>query len=181
MNELDVARTMKSEISYRIPHTGNSSRSILARVLFTLARISNCFGQIPVHASSTRDTFESKPMIMRCEEGWIVPDQNYLNMGKMSFNSVDGVSIDLEQGTFEIIVSTDEQLGPLCDSQDIDEIVIKGLSHSIFSLDQADFELDYHPFQLMRFAPKSLDNSRYLSTLLAADYLLKMIATNTEV
>lgn len=146
MSELDVARTMKSEISYLI-----------------------------------HDTFESKPMIIRCEEGWILPDENYLNMGKMSFNSVDGLIIDIEKGIFEIMVSTDEQIGPLCDSQDIDEIIIKGLSHSVFSLDQADFELDFHPFQLMRFSPKSLENSRYLSTLLAADYLLKMIATNTEV
>ena len=121
-------------------------------------------------------------MIIRCDVcGFIEPDKNYLNMGKMSFNSVDGLIIDIKQGTFEIIVSTDEKLGPLCDGQDIDEIVIKGLSHSLFSLDQADFELDYHPFQLMRFAPKCLQNSRYLSTLLAADYLLKMIATNTEV
>lgn len=127
------------------------------------------------------DTFESKPMINRCTEGWIDSDKNYLNMGKMSFNSVDGLVIDIEQGTFEIIVGTDEQLGPLCDSQDVDEVVIKGISHCLFSLDQADFELDYHPFQLMRFAPKSLENSRYFSTLLAADYLLKMIATNTEV
>lgn len=120
-------------------------------------------------------------MINRCEEGWIVPEQNYLNMGNMSFNSVDGLIIDIEQGTFKILLSTDEQLSPLCDSQDIDEIVMKGLTHSFFSLDQADFKLDYHPFQLMRFAPKNLENSRYLSTLLAADYLLKMIATDTEV
>lgn len=126
-------------------------------------------------------TWESKPMINRCEEGWIKPEQNYLNIGNMSFNSVDGLIIDTEQGTFEILVSTDEQLVPLCDSQDIDEIIIKGLTHSEFSLDQADFKLDYHPFQLMRFSPKGLDDSRYLSTLLAADYLLKMIATNTEV
>lgn len=120
-------------------------------------------------------------MMNRSEEGWIDADKNYLNMGKMSFNSVDGLIIDIEQGTFEIIVSTDEQISPLCDGQDIDEVVIKGLSHSLFSLDQADFELEYHPFQLMRFSPKNLENSRYLSTLLAADYLLKMIATNTEV
>lgn len=110
-----------------------------------------------------------------------MPDQNYLNMGNASFNSVDGLIIDVKEGTFEITVSTDEQLTPLCDGQDIDEIVMKGLSHSVFSLDQADVELDYHPFQLMRFSPKSLENSRYLSTVLAADYLLKMIATNTEV
>lgn len=152
---LDVARTMKSEISYLIPTMD------------------------PVYGKT--DTFESKPMINRCEEGWILPDENYLNMGNISFNSVDGLIIDIEQGTFEIIVSTDEQISPLCDSQDIDEIVIKGLCYSVFSLDQADFELDYHPFQLMRYSPKSLDNSRYLSTLLAADYLLKMIATDTEV
>lgn len=142
---------MKSQISYLIPNSGLG------------------------------DTFESKPMINRCEEGWIEPDKNYLNMGKSSFNSVDGLIIDIERGTFEIIVSTDEELSPLCDSQDIDEIIIKGLCYSVFSLDQADFELDYHPFQLMRFAPESLENSRYLSTLLAADYILKMIATNTEV
>lgn len=120
-------------------------------------------------------------MIVRCKEGWLVPGENYLNMGKMSFNSVDGLVVDIERGTFEIIVSTDENLGPLCDGQDIDEIVIKGLSHSIFSLDQADYELNFHPFQLMRFSPKRLENTRYLATLLAADYLLKMIATNTEV
>lgn len=120
-------------------------------------------------------------MINRCEEGWMDSTKNYLNMGQNSFNSVDGFIIDLEQGTFEIFVSCDKSIGPLCDSQDIDEIIIKGLSHSVFSLDQADYELDYHPFQLMRFAPKRLENSRYLATLLAADYLLKMIATNTEV
>lgn len=127
------------------------------------------------------DTLKSKPMVNRCKEGWIVPDQNYLNMGKLSFNSVDGVIIDIEQGTFQIMVSADERIGPLCDSHDIEEIVIKGLSYSLFSLDQPDFELDYHPFQLMRFSPQSLHNSRYLSTLLAADYLLKMITTDTEV
>lgn len=153
-----MTRTMKSQISCLTPDTDFWS--------FLFGR---------------NDTFKLKPMINRCEEGWIVPDKNYLNMGKMSFNSVDGLIIDTERGTFEINVSTDEQIGPLCDSQDIDEIVIKGLSYSMFSLDQADYELDYHPFQLIRFLPKHLENSRYMSTLLAADYLLKMIATNTEV
>lgn len=138
LSELDVTRTMKSEMSL-------------------------------------------KPMIIRCEEGWLVPEQNYLNSNGPTFNSVDGLIIDTKHGTFEILVSTDEQIVPLCDGQDIDEIIMKGLSHSVFSLDQADFKLDYHPFQQMRFSPKSLKNSRYLSTLLAADYLLKMIATNTEV
>lgn len=154
MTESSVAKTMNAEITCVIPKLVNGEYT---------------------------DKIESKPMIVRCEKGWMVPGKSDLNMGKMSFNSVDGLVVDIEQGTFKIIVSTDENLEPLCDGQDIDEIVVKGLSHSVFSLDQADYELDYHPFQLMRFSPKRLENTRYLATLLAADYLLKMIATNTEV
>lgn len=154
MTETSMAKTMKAEISCIIPKPDNQSNM---------------------------DTIETKPMIMRCEEGWLVPGANYLNMGKMSFSSVDGLVVDEEQGTFKIIVSTDENIGPLCDGQDIDEIVTKGLSHSVFSLDQVNNELDFHPCQSMRFSPKRLENTRYLTTLLAADYLLKMIATNSEV
>lgn len=109
MTELDVARTMSSEISCKIPKT--------------ISFWDWLFG-----LKCDESKVESKPMIIRCERGWIVPDQNYLNMGKMSFNSVEGLIIDIDQGTFEIIVSTDEQLSPLCDSRDIDKIVLKSRS-----------------------------------------------------
>lgn len=165
-SDLDVAKIMRSEILVE-----RERKRTLYEVI----------GSIFNSRTNGACVIEKKPMINRCEGGWLVPGENILNMGKMSFNSVDGVIIDTKNGTFKILVSTDEQIGPLCDGQDIDEIVIKGLSFGVFSLDQADFKLDYHPFQLMRFSPKSLDDSRYLSTLLAADYLLKMIATNTEV
>lgn len=166
-----------NDFSNKKPGKFNTTETSMAKIMNTEIP---CIIPNP-DSQSNEDTIETKPMIIRCENGWMVPNANYLNMGKMSFNSVDGLVIDTERGTFDIIVSTDEKLGPLCDGEDIDEIVIKGLSHSVFSLDQADNELEFHPFQLMRFSPKRIENSRYLATLLAADYLLKMIATNTEV
>lgn len=166
-----MAKIMNAEISCIIPKPDDQSG----------AQSHSQMGASISSEPGSTDIIGTKPMIIRCEEGWMVPGANSLNMGKMSFNSVDGLVIDMERGTFEIIVHTNENIGPLCDGQDIDEIVTKGLSHSVFSLDQADYELEFHPFQLMRFLPKRLENSRYLATLLAADYLLKMIATNTEV
>jgi hypothetical protein len=58
---------------------------------------------------------------------------------------------------------------------DLRELWDKKISEIIFSLDQADPRIKYHPFNQMRFYPSSLyDKPNILPIFLLADYLLKI-------
>ena len=69
----------------------------------------------------------------------------------------------------------------LFDSDDIIDVLTKGLTNTIISLDQPDKELLSHPFQEMKYLPQSLVNTKYLTTLLHTDYLLKFMTTGMEI
>jgi hypothetical protein len=64
---------------------------------------------------------------------------------------------------------------------DIPDMCTNDITESFFTLNQPYFELDSHPFQEMKYGPKQLNNTNYLRTLLAKDYLLKMFSMGTEV
>ncbi|WP_218814678.1 hypothetical protein [Rickettsiella endosymbiont of Dermanyssus gallinae] len=64
---------------------------------------------------------------------------------------------------------------------DLDQMFQRRLGSAIFSLDAADPDMPYHPFNQMRFAPTTLHHSPLLHTMLLPDYLLKFLTVGQEV
>jgi tetratricopeptide (TPR) repeat protein len=120
-------------------------------------------------------------VINRDSNGWIDTNKLWLNLPSANFTSVEGVVIDVQSGSFELLMSMNPGEPGLINMDDIQEILCNGITHSAFTLDQPETELQSHPFQEMKYGPDSLKNTNYLATLLHADYLLKMFSMGTEV
>ncbi|CAF3849068.1 unnamed protein product [Rotaria sp. Silwood1] len=121
--------------------------------------------------------------LRRTIDGWLPSETYPLNLDRQTqFKKVNGISFNINTGEikflFQVVQSKDYGL---FDVDDIQEVLKKGITSSLFTLDQPNIEFQSHPFQEMRYAPKSLSNTNFLSTLLHADYLLKMISTGVEI
>ncbi|CAF1395738.1 unnamed protein product [Adineta ricciae] len=123
-------------------------------------------------------------IIPRTSQGWLYCERRplILTKDKICFQRADGISVDMTTG--EVYFLFQPALNPndgLFDEKDVAEVLQNDLSDTYFSLDQPDGDLLYHPFQEMKYKPKTLLNTRYLETMLHADYLLKMLTTGIEV
>jgi curved DNA-binding protein CbpA len=113
--------------------------------------------------------------------GWWDIDEPWINLPNENFDSIDGVVIDLKKGEFRFLLNKSKTGSGLFNWDDILDMCENDITESFFTLNQPDFELNSHPFQEMKYGPKQLKKTNYLMTLLAADYLLKMFSTGTEV
>ena len=122
-------------------------------------------------------------VINRDRDGWLDIDQTWLRLEGTNYDSVDGVEIDVERGTFRVLCTpSPPQSSDLFDHLDMGEVFYNGLQYSIFTLDPPDNDLQYHPFHQLKFLPPSLEHAtNFLQTLLHADYLLKMMSMGVEV
>ncbi|UJR17644.1 hypothetical protein I4U23_004540 [Adineta vaga] len=123
-------------------------------------------------------------IVPRTLDGWLYRDRMplLLTKGEFCFQRADGISVDLKTGQvqflFQPAVVPDDGL---FDEKDVAEVLRNGLTDTLFSLDQPEGDLLYHPFQQMRYKPQTLLNTRYLATMLHTDYLLKMFSSETEI
>lgn len=77
--------------------------------------------------------------------------------------------------------SEDQDWERLFTGYDVKEMMVKNLGAAFFSLDPADPDKPYHPFNAMRFAPSGLTDSALMQTMLLTDYILKFMTTGQEV
>ncbi|CAM4910842.1 unnamed protein product [Rotaria socialis] len=121
--------------------------------------------------------------LRRTVDGWLPTKTYALNLDRQSqFKKVNGISFNISTGKIKFLlqVAQSKEQG-LFDANDVQEVLTKGITNSLFTLDQPAVEFPSHPFQEMRYGPSSLSKTNFLSTLLHADYLLKMISTGVEV
>lgn len=122
-------------------------------------------------------------VINRDTDGWLDIKKPWLSLGENNYDSVDGVEIDVEMGTFRVLYTpSPPQSSGLFDDLDIMEVFHNGLQYSVFTLEPPDNDLQYHPFHQLKFSPPSLKHAtNILQTLLHADYILKMMSMGVEV
>ena len=127
-------------------------------------------------------------MVERDQDGWLVPT-NHVPIPEhpllQKFKSLDAITINDQTGAIQYYLnpmeSSDKPYSGLVTVFDIKELVARNLKMAVFSLDAADPNMPYHPFNKMRFAPSSIDKTDFLNTLLMTDYLLKFFTTNQEI
>lgn len=127
-------------------------------------------------------------MVDRDEQGWIKPSRS-LPFGEdvdvIKYKSINGVELNKKTGEINFFLTPWSQNLPESDKVftqfDLENMLEKNIGWAIFSLDPADPEKPYHPFNLMRFAPPELDESELLNTMLLTDYILKFLTTTQEV
>lgn len=127
-------------------------------------------------------------MVDRDEQGWIKPSRS-LPFGEdaevIKYKSINGVEINKKTGEINFFLTPWNQNLPESDKVftqfDLQDMLEKNIGGAIFSLDPADPDKPYHPFNLMRFAPPELDESELLNTMLLTDYILKFLTTTQEV
>src|SRR5436853_3832788 len=65
--------------------------------------------------------------------------------------------------------------------EDTMEILGNGITCAFYTLEPPDVKQRHNPYQKQIYGPNCISRTRYLATLLGADYLLKMFSTGTEV
>ncbi|CAF1444082.1 unnamed protein product [Adineta steineri] len=125
------------------------------------------------------------PLIPRTSDGWLLPAKQTLALsGQKQFAVVHGVAFDQNTGEvkffFQPATNPDGSDALFC-SDDVLEIFQGSIDAAFFTLNQPDNDFHSHPFQEMLYSPSTLLDTQFLSTLLHADYLLKMFTTGTEV
>lgn len=130
----------------------------------------------------------SKSSIKRNDLSWIEPISVWTESASdvsSLFRSVNGVTVDYKKGEIKLLAIPCDRETPDCfrslTMMDIAEMIRNNITGAIFSLDPADKDMEYHPFNSMRFAPTRLYQSRFLETLLSTDYLLKFLTIGQEV
>ncbi|CAF3413552.1 unnamed protein product [Rotaria sp. Silwood2] len=126
----------------------------------------------------------NNPLIPRTPDGWLSNKKKPLFIsGSKHYSKVDGIKININTGeiTFLFVPARRMESIALFGSDDIADVLKKGITKAVFTLNQPDNEFLWHPFQRMRYAPANLINTQYLITLLHADYLLKFITMGIEV
>jgi hypothetical protein len=124
------------------------------------------------------------PLIPRTPEGWLYSERKPLGLlGRKLYSKVDGIKFNFNTGEVKFLFVPTRYPGAaaLFDSDDIVDVFTKGITNAIITLDQPDQEFLSHPFQEMKYLPASLTNTKYLTTLLHTDYLLKFMTTGMEV
>lgn len=120
-------------------------------------------------------------------EGWfqfdrLLPSTEFHPAIK-AFHRVAGLEINTSTGAVNVRVKpldSKEQV-PLIEATDLQELLARNISHAIFSLDPIDSVMFYHPLNTLRFAPTKLYQTKLLTTLFLADYLLKFLTLNQEI
>lgn len=127
-------------------------------------------------------------MIDRDENGWFKPSRSLPfddNTKVVKYKSINGVEINNKTGEINFFLTPWNQNMPESDKVftqfDLQEMLEKNIGGAQFSLDPVDPDKPYHPFNLMRFAPKELNESELLNTMLLTDYILKFLTTTQEV
>lgn len=105
--------------------------------------------------------------------GWITGD---LNLNKINFKDIDGFKINKRTGELSFMFYG----SGLFDMDDVMEVLGCGITTSFFTLDPPDAKQRHNPYQKMIYGPSCLSRTRYLATLLGADYLLKQFSTGIE-
>lgn len=132
---------------------------------------------ITSHSMQIVEQFMQFP-IVKIRDGWY---STQLNIGP-GYTSLDGFSFNMETGMLQFFLrKPGKGETPLITMDDIKEIFSLNCTSAFLTLDHPDAQYIYHPYQEMKYAPQSLSRSLYLCTLLAADYLLKMITTGVEI
>lgn len=121
--------------------------------------------------------------LRRTADGWLPAKTYPLKLDRKSrFMHFNGISFNINTGEINFLFQIAQQNDQaLFDAHDVHDVLTKGITNSLFTLDQPAAEYQSHPFQEMRYAPISLEKTNFLMTLLHADHLLKMISTGVEV
>lgn len=129
-----------------------------------------------------------KVMVERDEDGWLNISKALPGVSHSSFEvfkAIRGAEIDHKTGKlvffFEQWTTDSPDYEKSFTLFDMQEMIYKNISGAYFSLDPADPNKPYHPFNLMRFAPSQLHESEFLNTMLLTDYILKFLTTGQEV
>lgn len=127
-------------------------------------------------------------MIDRDEQGWIRPTRSLpytMEKDFQVYRTINGVEINQKTGEINFFMTPWTQGRPIYEKLftlfDLQEMLENNITGAIFSLDPADPDKPYHPFNLMRFSPSQLCDSELLNTMLLTDYVLKFLTTNQEV
>ncbi|WP_218813548.1 DnaJ domain-containing protein [Rickettsiella endosymbiont of Dermanyssus gallinae] len=128
------------------------------------------------------------PLDNLSEEGWTQPEPALPLAKKMNiptYKTVHGVEINYKTGRMAFILDycedSERDYNHLLTWFDLEEMFQRRLGSAVFSLDAADPDMPYHPFNQMRFAPSTLHHSQLLHTMLLTDYLLKFLTVGQEV
>ena len=122
------------------------------------------------------------------EQGWTRPT-SVLPLAKKenipTYKTIHGVEINFKIGRMSFILDyceeSERDYNRLLTWFDLNEMLRRQLGSAIFSLDAANPDMPYHPFNQMRFAPSTLHHSPLLHTMLLTDYLLKFLTVGQEV
>lgn len=118
-------------------------------------------------------------------DGWLMPTTCLPDAAVEAFSSIDGLQLNYKTGELTFILDpcqVDAQdYKRLLTLTDLSELFERNITAAIFSLDPADTDMAYHPFNKMRFAPSTLFNSQLLHTMLVTDYILKFLTVGQEV
>jgi hypothetical protein len=122
------------------------------------------------------------------EQGWTCPT-SVLPLAKTenipTYKTIHGVEINFKIGRMSFILDycedSERNYNRLLTWFDLNEMLQRQLGSAIFSLDAANPDMPYHPFNQMRFAPSTLHHSPLLHTMLLTDYLLKFLTVGQEV
>ncbi len=122
------------------------------------------------------------------EQGWTRPT-SVLSLAKKenisTYKTIHGVEINFKIGRMSFILDyceeSERDYNRLLTWFDLNEMLQRQLGSAIFSLDAANPDMPYHPFNQMRFAPSTLHHSPLLHTMLLTDYLLKFLTVGQEV
>ena len=124
----------------------------------------------------------------RDEEGWMrrdrgLPVPNLPALGQ--FKSLDGMEFNPSTGEIKFQLTpwrsgmaTHDKLFTLAD---LGTLFSNHLGAAFFSLDPADPDMQYHPFNQMRFAPAALEGTSLIQTMFLTDYVLKFLTVSQEV
>jgi hypothetical protein len=127
-------------------------------------------------------------MIDRNEEGWINPTRSLpypTDGGTTLYRAINGAEINYATGSINFYLTPWSLDRPVYEKLftlfDLQQMLEKNIGGAIFSLDPADPNKPYHPFNQMRFSPNRLLESELLNTMLLTDYILKFLTTAQEV
>lgn len=128
------------------------------------------------------------PLDNLSEEGWTQPEPALplaINHNIPTYKTIHGVEVNYKTGNMAFILDyckdNEKDYNRLLTLFDLNQMFQRRLGSAIFSLDAADPDMPYHPFNQMRFAPTTLHHSPLLHTMLLTDYLLKFLTVGQEV
>lgn len=127
-------------------------------------------------------------LVQRDEDGWMIPSSRLLipaDERVAVFESIDGLEVDYATGSLSFSMRPVRDDHPdymdLITVYDLNEMLEKNIMGGFFSLDGVDSDMQYHPFNQMRFGPSSLYKTQMMHSMLLTDYLLKFFTVGREV